>query len=580
MSYILRYLKRYPWEVLAIVISTIITCLSILGMPTMLANMIDKAIVVNKMDQAWPYAWGMLAFTVLGFISRTVRMYMASRVVSDMTMSIRNDVYAKMLALSHHEFQSFGVPSLTNRITTDAFVILQFTELILKQGMMAPFMLVLSMTMIINTAPYLGLRVLPSGILIVVVVLLIGKFSRKLSERQQKYLDKLNRVLRESITGLKVIRAFNREDFQNKRFKTENKVYRHTSSSLFKLMAASPSIFSFLLNVSIVIILYMGAQMVQAGQLQVGTLSAFIEYIFHGLFSLMIFSNIFMMYPRAAVSAGRLEEVDQAPITVENPQHPVKSGCKKGTLEFINVDFYYPDAEEPVLRGISFRSEAGQTTAFIGSTGSGKSSIVKLIPRFFDVSKGQILVNGIDVRDYDLKDLRAKIGYTPQSALLFKGKIADNLRYGKHDADYTDMDMATGVAQAQDFIYKLDEGYDSLLAEKGSNLSGGQKQRLSIARSIIDRREIYIFDDSFSALDYQTDAKVRAALKEATKDATTIIVAQRVSTIRHADQIIVLDKGRIAAIGRHEELLKTSETYHRIAASQLSKEELAHEIQT
>ncbi|MCR8969120.1 ABC transporter ATP-binding protein [Facklamia sp. 7083-14-GEN3] len=578
MRYIFRYLKHYPKEWFIIVISAIATSASILGMPTMLAAMIDKAILVQKMDQAWPYAWGMLGFTILGFLSRAFRGYMVSRIVTGMTMDIRNDVYTKMLKLSHHEFQEFGVPSLTNRITNDAFIILQFTEMLLKQGMMGPFMLIFSWTMILRTAPSLGVKILPAVFFIGIVVYFIAKFSRPLSEKQQKLLDRLNRILRESITGLRVIRAFNRQEFQSNRFTKVNKGYRQTSSSLFKLMAASPSIFSFILNVAIVFLVYLGAQMIQEGTLQVGTLTAFIEYIFHGLFSLMIFSNIFMMYPRAIVSASRLEEVDLSPITVENPQHPVHEKCARGTVEFDNVSFTYPDSDKAVLENISFKSKPGETTAIIGSTGSGKSSIVKLIPRFFDVTKGQVLVNGVDVRDYDLENLRSKIGYTPQSALLFKGRIADNLRYGKYDADARDMEMATSIAQAQDFIHDLDGGYDAMLSEKGSNLSGGQKQRLSIARSIINKREIYIFDDSFSALDYKTDAKVRAALKEATQEATTIIVAQRVGTIMHADQIIVLDKGKISAIGKHKDLLKQSKVYYDIAASQLSEEELNHEF--
>lgn len=576
MDYIWNYLKRYPGELMAVIISTMVTCISILGMPSMLAQMIDKAIVVNQMANAWPYVWGMAIFTVLGFISRVIRMYMTSRVVNNMTMEIRNDIYCKMLTLSHHEFQEFGVPSLTNRITTDAFVILQFTEMLLKQGMMGPVMMVFAVFMILSIAPHLGIRVLPAVFVIVIAVMITAKVTHSMSQRQQGFLDKLNRILRESITGLRVIRAFNREDFQNSRFLDVNQDYRQITGNLFKVLAASPSIFSFVLNLSIAIIIYLGAQMIEVGDLQVGTLAAFIEYIFHGLFSLLIFANIFMMYPRASVSAGRLREVQEAPITVKNPDQPRRNGSLQGTLEFRNVDFIYPDADQPVLRNISFTSKPGQTTAFIGSTGSGKSTIIKLIPRFYDVSRGQILVDGIDIRDYDLDDLRSMIGFTPQKALLFKGKISDNLRYGKQDADLDELIHASHISQAHEFVSEMDQGYDSDLTEKASNLSGGQKQRLSIARSIVADRQIYIFDDSFSALDYQTDAKLRASLKEETQNATTLIVAQRVGTIMHADQIIVLDQGRIEAIGTHHDLLKTSPIYYQIASSQLSEEELLH----
>ena len=576
MDYIWNYLKRYPGELMAVIISTMVTCISILGMPSMLAQMIDKAIVVNQMANAWPYVWGMVVFTVLGFISRVIRMYMTSRVVNNMTMEIRNDIYGKMLALSHHEFQEFGVPSLTNRITTDAFVILQFTEMLLKQGMMGPVMMVFAVFMILSIAPHLGIRVLPAVFVIVIAVMITAKVTHSMSQRQQGFLDKLNRILRESITGMRVIRAFNREDFQNCRFLDVNQDYRQITGNLFKVLAASPSIFSFVLNLSIAIIIYLGAQMIEVGDLQVGTLAAFIEYIFHGLFSLLIFANIFMMYPRASVSAGRLREVQEAPITVKNPDQPRRNESLQGTLEFRNVDFIYPDADQPVLRNISFTSKPGQTTAFIGSTGSGKSTIIKLIPRFYDVSRGQILVDGIDIRDYDLDDLRSMIGFTPQKALLFKGKISDNLRYGKQDADMDELIHASLISQAHEFVSEMDQGYDSDLTEKASNLSGGQKQRLSIARSIVADRQIYIFDDSFSALDYQTDAKLRSSLKEETQNATTLIVAQRVGTIMHADQIIVLDQGRIEAIGTHRDLLKTSPIYYQIASSQLSEEELLH----
>ncbi len=576
MDYIWNYLKRYPGELMAVIISTMVTCISILGMPSMLAQMIDKAIVVNQMANAWPYVWGMVVFTVLGFISRVIRMYMTSRVVNNMTMEIRNDIYGKMLALSHHEFQEFGVPSLTNRITTDAFVILQFTEMLLKQGMMGPVMMVFAVFMILSIAPHLGIWVLPAVLVIVIAVMITAKITHSMSQRQQGFLDKLNRILRESITGMRVIRAFNREDFQNSRFLDVNQDYRQITGNLFKVLAASPSIFSFVLNLSIAIIIYLGAQMIEAGDLQVGTLAAFIEYIFHGLFSLLIFANIFMMYPRASVSAGRLREVQETPITVKNPDQPRRNESLQGTLEFRNVDFIYPDADEPVLRNISFTSKPGQTTAFIGSTGSGKSTIIKLIPRFYDVSRGQILVDGIDIRDYDLDDLRSMIGFTPQKALLFKGKISDNLRYGKQDADLDELIHASHISQAHEFVSEMDQGYDSDLTEKASNLSGGQKQRLSIARSIVADRQIYIFDDSFSALDYQTDAKLRASLKEETQNATTLIVAQRVGTIMHADQIIVLDQGRIEAIGTHHDLLKMSPIYYQIASSQLSEEELLH----
>lgn len=576
MKYIWRYIKPYPMEIFLIIITTMFISGSILALPTFLAQMINNGIIGGQQQLILPYAGMMLGITLIAFLCRVLKMYLVSKMVNTMTMHIRNDTFTKMQQLSHHEFQEIGVPSLTTRITSDAFMLLQFTELVFRQGMMAPIMIIFSIMMISRTSASLGMTTFPVAPMILLIVIVIAYLTKPLSEKQQTTLDAINRIVRESISGLRVIRAFNRESFQNTRLKEVNFTYRNISTRLFKLMAITPSTFSLLLNCAIIIIIWFGADFISKEQLQVGDLVAFIEYVFMALFSLTIFANIFMMFPKAYVSASRLEAIHNLPISVQNPETPKDESDDKGTLEFINVDFAYPDADEPVLKNISFKSTAGQTVAFIGSTGSGKSTIVKLIPRFYDVTKGQILVDGIDVRDYDLDVLRQKIGFTPQKALLFTGKIADNLRYGKGDATQADMDHATDIAQAREFIAKMDTGLDTLLAEGGTNLSGGQKQRLSIARSIIKEREIYIFDDSFSALDYKTDKAVRAALAQETKNATTLIVAQRVGTIMHADKIIVLDKGEIVAQGTHRELLETSPIYYEIASSQLSKEELMH----
>ncbi len=576
MNFIWQYVKKYPGKLLITLIATIGTAAVMIGIPTLLAQMIDNAIITRNVPLLWDYAAMMGGLVILSLITRTISSYTTSNIVNDMTMHIRNDSYKKMQSLSHHEFQELGVASLTTRITTDAFVILQFMEMTLRQGLVSPIMLIFSIIMIFNISPSLGLYVIPVSIIIILSVIFIAKYTLPISEKQQKNLDNINRILRENITGLRVIRAFNNERFQQDRFKTVNKQYRENSSKLFKTIAITPAIFSLLLDTIIIAILWFGSGMIAEGDMQVGIMVAFIEYVFHALYSLLMFANIFMMFPRASVSANRLQEVMDTPITVASPnaQVAITESDEHGTLEFQNVDFAYPDASKPVLRNISFKTKPGETVAFIGSTGSGKSTIVKLIPRFYDVTKGQILVDGIDVRNYDLNALRSKIGYTPQKALLFTGDIAENLRYGKYNADALDFDRAANVAQASEFINRLETKFATHLDEGGNNLSGGQKQRLSIARSIIADREIYIFDDSFSALDYKTDAAVRQALKEETKNSTTIIVAQRVSSIIHADQIIVLNEGEIAARGTHKELLKSSNLYYEIASSQLSEEEL------
>ncbi len=574
MKLLWKYLKVYPIELTFIFICTSIASFSILALPMYLAKMIDDAIIKQNSSLLWHYALLMLVISLIAFVARVIKIYLSSKVVNSMTMEIRNDAFNKMQQLSHHEFQELGVPSLTNRITTDAFVSLQFTDMILKQGLMAPLMIIFSIYMITQTSQNLGLITAPIAPIIFAIVIFVVYLTHPLSEKQQTNLDHINRILRESITGLRVIRAFNREEFQNERLLTVNHKYRTVTSKLFKLMAVTPSLFSFLINFAIILIIWFGASYVGSQTLNVGTLVAFIEYVFMALFSLTIFANIFMMYPRASVSSQRLQEIQNTPISVVSLTNEVPETDQYGTLEFIDVDFVYPDADVPVLRNISFKTKPGEITAFIGSTGSGKSTIVKLIPRFYDATKGRILVNGIDVREYPLNALRQKIGFTPQKALLFTGNIASNLQYGKADASLEEMNHATNIAQAREFIERLETKYQTELAEGGSNLSGGQKQRLSIARSIIKGREIYIFDDSFSALDYKTDAAVRASLQEETKHATTLIVAQRVGTIMHANQIIVLDKGEIVAKGTHKELLKNSPIYYEIATSQLSKEEL------
>ncbi|WP_048725772.1 ABC transporter ATP-binding protein [Carnobacterium sp. 1290_CSPC] len=576
MNFIWKYVKKYPGKLLITFIATFGTAAVMIGLPTLLAQMIDNAIITQNIPLLWRYTWIMMGLVVLSLVSRTITAYTVSNIVNDMVMNIRNDAYKKMQNLSHHEFQELGVASLTTRISTDAFVILQFMEMTLKQGLVSPMMLIFSIIMIFSISPALGIYVIPVSIIIILSVIFIAKYTLPISEKQQASLDNINRILRENITGLRVIRAFNNENFQEGRFKDVNQSYKKQSGKLFKTIAVTPALFSLLLNTVIIAILWFGAGLIETGSMQVGIMVAFIEYVFHALFSLLMFANIFMMYPRAAVSAGRLQEVMDMPITVASPdpQVAITESDEFGTLEFRDVDFAYPDASKPVLRNISFKTNPGETVAFIGSTGSGKSTIVKLIPRFYDVSKGQILIDGIDVRNYELNALRSKIGYTPQKALLFTGDIAENLRYGKFNADDMDLDRATNVAQASEFINRLETKYATHLDEGGANLSGGQKQRLSIARSIIADREIYIFDDSFSALDYKTDAAVRQALKDETQNATTIIVAQRVSSIIHADQIIVLDEGEVAARGTHKELLKTSELYYEIASSQLSEEEL------
>jgi len=578
MLYIWSYLRRYPkWLVLDF-FGAIFFVIVNLGLPTVLARMIDQGINQGDQDKLYFWAIVMLVIIVLGTFGRVVLSYAASKLTTNMVKDMRNDVYAKLQEYSHHEYEQIGVSSLVTRITSDAFVLMQFAEQTLKLGVITPMMMLSSVLMIFLTSPSLAWIVAFSVPFLAVVVVYVAVKTRPLSEKQQKTLDKINQYVRENLMGLRVIRAFAREEFQEERFAEQNAIYADNSSRLFKLTGLTEPLFVQIIIAMIVAIVWFALDPLQQGGLQIGDLVAFIEYSFHALLSFLFLSSLFTMYPRTAVSSERLKKIMDMPISIDPNENGIRETETHGYLEFENVTFAYPgETENPVLHNISFSAKPGETIAFIGSTGSGKSSLVQLIPRFYDVTLGKIKVDGVDVREYRLKSLRQKIGFIPQKALLFTGTIAENLRYGKEDASREELNQAADVAQAKDFIESREEGFGTHLAEGGSNLSGGQKQRLSIARAVIKEPDIYIFDDSFSALDYRTDAILRRRLKEVTQNATVLIVAQRVGTIMDADQIIVLDKGEIVGRGRHEELMETNDIYREIAESQLKNASLTEE---
>ena len=578
MLYIWSYLKKYPKWLFLDFFGAVFFVIVNLGLPTVLARMIDEG--VNKGNEHQLYVWAaiMLVIILCGTLGRIVLAYAASKLTTNMVKDMRDDLYAKLQEYSHHEYEKIGVSSLVTRITSDAFVLMQFAEQTLKLGVITPMMMLSSILMILLTSPSLAWIVAFAVPFLAVVVIYVAVKTRPLSEKQQATLDKINQYVRENLMGLRVIRAFAREEFQEERFAGQNAVYADNSNRLFKLTGMTEPLFVQIIIAMIVAIVWFALDPIKQGSLQIGDLVAFIEYSFHALLSFLFLSNLFTMYPRTAVSSERLKEVMDMPISIDPNEGGVRETATHGYLKFENVTFAYPgETENPVLHNISFCAKPGETIAFIGSTGSGKSSLVQLIPRFYDVTLGKIKVDGVDVRDYRLKSLRQKIGFIPQKALLFTGTIAENIRYGKEDASHKDLHQAADVAQAKDFIESREEGFATHLAEGGSNLSGGQKQRLSIARAVIKNPDIYIFDDSFSALDYRTDAILRRRLKEVTQNATVLIVAQRVGTIMDADQIIVLDKGEIVGRGRHEELMETNEIYREIAESQLKNASLTEE---
>ncbi len=575
MKLILHYMKRYKWLVLLNILSVFGFALVELGIPTMVSNMIDEGVL--RQDKGYLMQSGAViaVISLIGVCGTILLGFCCAKISTAVTRDIRNDVFAKVQSFSHAEMNRFGVSSLITRTNNDAFQILTFMNVILRTALLTPVMIVVSFALTISSSLDLSLIIASTVPIIVIGVVAVGKASAPISERQQGSLDRLNRIFRENLTGIRVIRSFNNDSHETERFDRENRFYMKQSRSLFKLMSSTEPVFFLVMNLAALAIYYVAAGMIDANILQVGKLVAFMEYLFHAMLSVMLFCTVFMMYPRASVSAKRIQAVlDTAP-SVTSPLDPQPLGDIE-EITFDHVTFVYPDGEEAVLKDVSFTVRKGETIAFIGSTGSGKSTLVSLVPRFYDVSDGTVRINQKDVREYDLQQLRAKIGYVAQKAVLFRGSIADNIRFGKKDADEAELTHAAEVAQAAAFIQEKPHRFDERIVEGATNVSGGQKQRLSIARALVRRPQIYIYDDSFSALDFATDAKLRKELKKEVKDSIMMIVAQRVSTIMDADRIVVLDEGKVAGIGTHSELLKSCQIYHEIAASQLSEEELAY----
>lgn len=573
MKLMLKYLKRYPKLILLNIIGIFSFVAVQLGIPTVMAWMIDNGI--GNGDIAYIKKMGgiMLIVCILGGAGTILLTFASSRISTYMIRDIRNDVFAQSQKFSHTEYNKFGVSSMITRTTNDAFQLMLFSNLLFRTALLAPVMIIISVFMTIKTSINLSMVIGGSFPFIVAGVIIIAKLTNPLSEKQQRGMDRLNRISRENLTGVRVIRAFRKSEYESERFAETNDDYATNSKKLFKIMSFTQPAFFFLLHLAMMAVFWISSLMIDKGTLQVGQLVAFLEYQFHAMFSIMLFSMVFVMYPRAQVSANRIQELlDEEPL-VNNPSEGIAAD-NKGIVEFDHVTFQYPDGELPVIKDVSFTANKGETVAFIGSTGSGKSTLINLIPRFYDVTSGSIKIDGVDTRDYELKALRQKIGFIPQKAFLFKGTIEENLKFGKPDATPEEIDHAIEVAQAKEFIQNKPNKLQEFISEGAKNVSGGQKQRISIARALVRRPEIYIFDDSFSALDYKTDATLRAALKDETKESIVFIVAQRISTIMNSDKIIVLNEGEVVGMGTHKELLKSCNIYFEIADSQLTKEEL------
>ncbi|WP_391119470.1 ABC transporter ATP-binding protein [Psychrobacillus sp. L3] len=574
MIKLLKNLSFYKWIVIAVFGLVFIQSMSDLYLPTLMADIIDKGVVVGNTPYIWKIGGLMLLVAAFGALASVVASFYSSKAAMGLGKDIRRKVFKHVEQFSLQDFDEFGTASLITRTTNDITQVQQVVIMMLRMVISAPIMLVGGIIMAVSKDAKLSLvLVLTTPVLIGAVLLILYK-GVPLFKTVQKRLDRLNLVLRENLTGIRVIRAFNHEKQEKLRLQKANKELTDVSIKVNKVMAFLMPVMMLVMNLTVVAVIWFGGIRIDGGAMQIGDLMAFIQYVMQIMFALVMASMMFVMVPRAAVSANRINEVLNKKPTSLN-EGSKKADKERGTLEFDHVTFSYPGAEEPALSNINFKAKSGEITAIIGGTGAGKSTLVNLIPRFYDVTSGTIRVNGVDVQESSQDEVRSKIGFVPQKALLFSGTIKENIRFGKQDATQEEIEHAARIAQAEDFISKMDEGFDSVIAQGGSNVSGGQKQRLSIARALVRKPDIYIFDDSFSALDFKTDAKLRAALKDETKNSTVVIVAQRVSSVVDADQIIVLDKGEIAGIGTHKELLENNSVYREIVESQLSEEEIA-----
>jgi len=540
-----------------------------------MADIVDKGVVTGDTDYIWKIGGLMLLVAAVGMICSIVASFYSAKAASGFGKLLRSKIFSHVGNFSLHEFDKLGTASLITRTTNDITQVQQVLIMMLRMMVMAPMMCIGGIIMALSKDAKLTLVLAVSLPVLVITIVVIARKGMPLFKAMQVKLDKLNRVLRENLTGIRVIRSFNRVNHEKKRFDEANWDLTQTAIKVNKLMAAMMPIMMIVLNLTTVAIIWFGGIRISNGHMEVGDMMAFIQYAMQIMFSFVMLSMMFVMIPRASVSAVRINEVFETTADIQDPTAPVLTKEQKGQVEFQNVTFSYPGAEMPAISNISFTMKPGEVTAIIGGTGSGKSTLINLIPRFYDVDSGKVLVNGVDVSEMTQESLREKIGFVPQQAVLFTGTIAENIRYGKEDATDKEVEHAAEIAQATEFIRDMPEGFHSVIAQGGTNVSGGQKQRLSIARALVRKPEIYIFDDSFSALDFKTDAKLRAALKAETVSSSMLIVAQRVSTIMDADQIIVLDNGKIAGIGNHKELIETCKVYREIVMSQLSEEEIA-----
>ncbi len=534
-----------------------------------MARIVDKGIVNGDIPYIWSIGGIMLLVAAIGVVCAIGANYFAVKVATSFGRDLRREVFSKVTNFSIQEFDQIGTSSFITRTTNDVQQVQQFISMGLRMMVLSPLMFIGGIVMAISQDTKLSMIFLFIVPLIVTIIYFITKKGMPLFQTLQQKLDHLSLILRENLTGIRVVRAFGRMNDETNRFDAASQDMRNTAIKVNRIVTSLMPIMMLIFNLSIVAILLFGSIQIENEQMQVGSLMAFIQYAMQIMFSFVMFTVIFVMIPRATVSAKRINEVLQLTPTITDKEKITTIEDSIQSMTFSNVTFYYPGAEKPALLNLSFTAKRGETTAIIGGTGDGKTTLLQLIPRFYDPSEGDVLINGINVKNLSQQTLRQKIGYVPQKAILFTGTIAENIRYGKETASEEEVKHAADIAQGTPFIEKMADGFQAVVEQGGKNLSGGQKQRLAIARAIVGKPDIYLFDDCFSALDYKTDALLRQALKTEINDAITIVVAQRVSTVKDADQIIVLQKGKIVGIGTHEQLLQTNNVYKEIVSSQV-----------
>ena len=569
------YLRQYRKPLSLVLLLQLAQTLATLYLPTLNADIIDKGVITHNTHYIVKTGSFMLGITVVQIFCSIGAVYFGAKVAMALGRDVRQGIFSRVLMFSDREVNHLGTPSLITRTTNDVQQVQMLAIMTFTLLLSAPIMCIGGIILALNQdVPLSSLLLVAVPLLGVIVALIISRM-RPLFRQMQERLDNINRVLREQITGVRVIRAFVRDPQERERFRTASTQLFDVSLGAGKLMALMFPSVMLVLNLSTTAVVWFGGHLIADGSMQIGSLTAFITYLAQILMSVMMATFMFMLVPRAEVSAERIMEVIDTEPALAPPVTPLPAGNEPSRLELRNVEFRYPGAEQPVLHDISFTALPGRTTAIIGGTGSGKTTLVNLIPRLLDVTGGELLIGGVDVRDLERAEVSAAVGLVPQKPYLFSGTVATNLRYGNQAATDEELWQALDIAQARDFVERMPGRLDSPISQGGTNVSGGQRQRLAIARALVHKPGIYLFDDSFSALDYATDARLRSALATEVTGATMIIVAQRVSTIRHADQILVLDAGRIVARGTHAELMDTSETYREIVLSQLTEQEAA-----